>query len=249
MTADGAADGARGTVAYTDLRDLWSGYEDLLLEIGRRTGATAVAELGGGANPLVADDGRWGFARDRVVIDISPDELAKASDAVRTQVADLCRPIAEGRDSYDLVFSKMLCEHIRDPRTFHQNCFDLLRPGGHAVHFFPTLYTVPFVVNRLIPEEFARSVLRRAQPHRIRDPKQEKFPAYYRWCTGPTRSAAAHFTSIGFEVEEWRATFGHTYYRRVPPLHRLEVAKTRLLRKHPVPLLTSFAVVVLRKPA
>jgi SAM-dependent methyltransferase len=233
---------------YADLDALWGGYEDLLVELGHLTGARAVAELGGGANPLVADEDRWGFAPERVVIDISADELAKASGNVRTRVADLCRPVSDGLSAYDLVFSKMLCEHIGDPRTFHRNCFGLLRPGGHAVHFFPTLSTLPFVVNRLIPEDFARSVLRKVQPHRISDPRQEKFPAYYRWCTGPTPRATRRFESIGFEVEAWHATFGHTYYRPVAPLHRAELAKTRLLHQHPSPYLTSFAVVVLRKP-
>src|ERR1700721_1406514 len=57
-------------------------------------------------------------------------------------------------ESYDLVFSKMLCEHLPDARTFHANCLRLLRPGARAVHFFPTLYTLPFVANRLIPEGF-----------------------------------------------------------------------------------------------
>ncbi|GAA3824205.1 class I SAM-dependent methyltransferase [Nocardioides panacisoli] len=233
---------------YTDLDQLWSGYEDLLIGLGRRTGATTVAELGGGANPLVADEARWGFAPERVVLDISADELGKAPGNVRTRVADLCRPLPDGHGAYDLVFSKMLCEHIGDPRTFHRNCFDLLRPGGHAVHFFPTLMTVPFVINRLIPEELARSVLGKVQPHRISDPRQEKFPAYYRWCTGPTSRATRRFESVGFEVECWHATFGHTYYRPVAPLHRAELAKTRLLHQHPSPYLTSFAVVVLRKP-
>jgi SAM-dependent methyltransferase len=234
---------------YTELDDLWSGYESLLADLGRRSGAVAVAELGGGANPLVADESTWGFAPDRVVLDISADELAKAPDNVRTQVVDLCRPVADGHAAYDLVFSKMLCEHIRDPRTFHRNCFDLLRPGGHAVHFFPTVSTVPFVVNRLAPEELGRSVLRRVQPQRISDPKQEKFPAFYRWCTGPTARGTRRFESVGFQVEAWHATFGHTYYRRVAPLHAVEVAKTRFLQEHPSAYLTSFAAVVLRKPA
>jgi hypothetical protein len=36
----------------------------------------------------------------------------------------------------------MLCEHLPGPRPFTSNCFNLLRPGGLAVHFFPTLYTL-----------------------------------------------------------------------------------------------------------
>lgn len=238
-----------GNISYTNVDDLWLGYDDLLVELARREDAKAVAELGGGANPMVADPEKWGFAQHRAVIDISAEELAKAEADVDTRVADLCQPISDGHNSYDLVFSKMLCEHLPNARAFHENCFKLLRPGGLAVHFFPTLYSVPFVINRLIPEQLARSVLRKIQPGRIDDPKQEKFPAYYRWCTGPTRRAKRRYESVGFEIEAWNAAFGHHYYAVAAPLHAAERAKTRFLLAHPVPFLTSFATVVLRKPA
>lgn len=236
-------------VTYTSLERLWTGFESLVVDLARDNRASVVGELGGGANPIVADERRWGFAPHRVVLDISAEELSKAGDGVRSQVADLCEPLTEGLGTYDLVFSKMLCEHIRDARTFHRNCFDLLRPGGLAVHFFPTVTALPFAINRLIPEDLARRVLRQVQPHRISDPKQEKFPAYYRWCTGPTAAGRRRFESVGFVVESWRAAFGHDYYEKVPPLHRLELSKSLLLRRHPSPYLTSFAAVVLRKPA
>lgn len=238
-----------GNISFTDLEDLWQGYDDLLVDLARREDAKSVAELGGGARPLLSDPARWGFAPHRAVIDISAEELAKAEADIDTQVADLCQPIREGHNSYDLVFSKMLCEHLPSARTFHQNCFHLLRPGGLAVHFFPTLFAAPFVINRLMPEQLARSLLRKVQPGRIDDPKQLKFPAYYRWCTGPTRRAIKRYESVGFEVEAWHAAFGHDYYVVVPPLHAAERAKTRFLMAHPVPALTSFAAVVLRKPA
>ncbi len=238
-----------GIVNYMGLEDIWQSYERLLVELGKRESVQSVAELGGGANPMVADADRWGFVPQRVVIDISADELAKADGDVETRVADLCQPITDGQESYDLVFSKMLCEHLPDARRFHENCFKILRPGGHSVHFFPTLYTLPFVINRLIPENLARSVLRKIQPGRIDDPKQEKFPAYYRWCTGPTRRALKRFESVGFEVETWNASFGHSYYAILPPLDALERAKTKFLFQHPAPAFTTFAAVVLRKPA
>jgi SAM-dependent methyltransferase len=235
-------------VDYMHFIELWEGYEDLLVKLGRRQGSNAVAELGGGANPMVADTERWGFVPHRVVIDISADELAKAEGHVETRVADLCQPIRDGHNSYDLVFSKMLCEHLPDPRAFHENCFNLLRPGGLAVHFFPTLYTVPFVANRVIPESTARALLGAVQPRRIHHPKHQKFPAYYRWCTGPSRRSTRRYRSVGFEITQWKAAFGHDYYIRIPPVEAMERTKTKLLLRRPIPHLTSFAVVVLRKP-
>jgi SAM-dependent methyltransferase len=235
-------------VNYMSRDELWLGYEPFVLKLAQAEGVKDVAELGGGANPFVAGD-NWDFAQHRVVIDISPGELAKAPNNVEAREADLSRPISDGLNSYDLVFSKMLCEHLHDARTFHQNCFNLLRPGGLSVHFFPTLYTVPFVLNRLMPEKAGISLLRKIQPGRLELGNLDKFPAYYRWCSGPTQRAVKRFESVGFEVEDWSATFGHTYYKVIPPLDSLEQSKTRFLFRHPVPALTSFALVVLRKPA
>ena len=66
---------------------------------------------------------------------------------------------------------------------------------------------------------------------------------------GPTRRAIKRFESVGFEVKEFYGTFGHQYYYQIPPLNASEFAKARFLLRHPVPALTSYAVVVLRKPA
>ena len=244
----GAVESAAGRVDYKDTRAIWQDFGPFLVDLAQEQCVNDVAELGGGANPFVADT-KWGFANHRVVIDISADELAKAPGDVETRVADLCQPIRDGHNAYDLVFSVLLCEHLPDPRTFHENCFNLLRPGGHSVHFHPTLSTFPFVLNKLMPEKATRSLIRKFQPGRLELTTVEKFPAYYRWCTGPTRRAVKRYQELGFEVDGWQATFGHYYYYAIPPLHALERAKTRLLLRHPVPALASYAVVVLRKPA
>jgi SAM-dependent methyltransferase len=237
-----------GQVSYKDLTQLWQSYPDLLLELARSHGVSDVAELGAGAKPFVGDADKWGFVNRRMVIDISADELAKAGSDLETQVADLCQPITAGHNSYDLVFSNMLCEHLADPRTFHKNCFNLLRPGGLSVHFFPTLFAFPFVINKMIPERLAYKVLNKIHRERLEHGKYDKFPAYYRWTTGPTRRAMKRFESVGFEVNEFYGTFGHQYYYQIPPLNASEFAKARFLLRHPVPALTSYAVVVLRKP-
>lgn len=240
---------AADEIEYWDFAELWRGYDDSVLDLARREGVQAVAELGGGANPVVGDPDKWGFADHRVVVDISPLELRKAAVAVKTRVADLCQPIEDEAGTYDLVFSKMLCEHLPDPVVFHQNCNRLLRPGGLSVHFFPTPGAFPFLVNKLIPERTARRILDRAQPGRLDQPNLQKFPAYYRGTTGPTRRAIAGFEGFGFKVEQWKSGFGHAYYQVIPPLQALENAKSRFLRRHPIPALASFSVVLLRKVA
>lgn len=236
-------------VTYQSSEELWDSYASMLVDLAKEHGAQAVGELGGGANPVLADTSTWGFVPTRAVYDISVAEMDKAGDDLDKRQADLCEPLGGPGGEYDLVFSKMLCEHLPDPETFHRNCFHLLRPGGRSVHFFPTLYALPFVLNRLVPEQAARRLLSVVQPDRLDNPLTEKFPAYYRWCHGPTGRMLQRYEELGFEVERWRAGFGHSYYRRLGPVDRLEAAKTSFLLRHPVPSLTSFAALVLRKPA
>jgi SAM-dependent methyltransferase len=251
MTNQDLDSAAADRISYHEKEALWEGYENYVRELALKEGAQNIAELGGGAKPILGDSEKWGFADHRIIVDISAEELAKAeADAdVETRVLDLCKPVKDGREVYDIVFSQMLCEHVPDGRAFHQTCFDLLRPGGLAVHYFPTLYTLPFVLNRLIPEGAARSLLRKIQPGRIDNPKYEKFPAYYDWTTGPTKRAIRRFESVGFQLEAWHGAYGHHYYHLVKPLDALEQAKSRWLMKHPVPALTSYAAITLRKPA
>src|SRR6476620_7126516 len=75
-----------GRVVYTDIEDLWQSYDDLLVRLAHEIDAKDIGELGGGANPIVAESERWGFASHRTVIDISATELEKAQTTVETRV-------------------------------------------------------------------------------------------------------------------------------------------------------------------
>ncbi|MDQ3630138.1 MAG: class I SAM-dependent methyltransferase [Actinomycetota bacterium] len=205
----------------------------------------AVCEIGGGANPLLPRAERDDLRLDYTLVDIDAGELAKAPEDVRKMELDITAAPLPRR--FDLIISNQLAEHVRDPEPMHRNVRAMLRPGGLAIHFFPTLYSAPFVLNRLIPERLAERTLLRLQPYRA-TAKHGKFPAYYRWCRGPTRRQLQRLVSTGFEIDEYIAGFGHAYYLRVPILQRFEEAKTRLLLRHPVALLTSYAIVVLRRP-
>lgn len=182
------------------------------------------------------------------MLDISGEELDKAPPEYGKIVADAASPDFQTDERFDLIFSKMLVEHIPDARQFHTNVLSMLRPGGLAIHFFPTLYTVPFTINRLFPERLSSRLLDLFHP---RDRFQhDKFPAYYQWCRGPSEKQLARFTDLGYEVVEYRGYFGHpNYYRRIKPLQMLHRAKTARLLKNPNPTFTSFAVMILRKPA
>jgi 2-polyprenyl-3-methyl-5-hydroxy-6-metoxy-1,4-benzoquinol methylase len=208
-----------------------------------------VCELGGGANPSVELD----FLREHrlqcLVVDVSQSELDKAPSGYATLVADVSSPsfaAGDHSEAYDLVFSRVLAEHVTDARQFHANVRALLRPGGVAMHFFPTLWWPPFVVNRVLPEALAERVLLMSQPWREKSGKTGKFPAYYQWCRGPTESQLSRLTSAGFTVEHCVAYFGEPTHTPGRALRKLNDVWTDYMMRNPNYLFTSYAAYSLR---
>ncbi len=206
-----------------------------------------VCDVGAGANPILDSDFVERCELEYALLDIDQGELDKAPPGFQRVQADLSDPAFVAPATYDLVVSQTVAEHVADGAAFHRNVASLLRPGGLAAHFFPTYWTLPFMVNRLVPEEITEPILVRIQPHRTRDGSEGKFPARYRWCRGPTRRQLARLRAAGFDVERYRGYFGHDYYTPIAPLQGLEAAKSRFLVRHPVPQLTSYAMVVVRR--
>lgn len=237
----------RGAVRYVRSAELWDQFEDRLVELVRSTGAVHIGEMGGGANPTLSLVDRADRPVDLTVIDISSAELDKAPSTVQKLCVDLCAEEPPIDERFDLVFSRMVCEHVPSAAAFHRNCRAALRPGGHAVHFFPVAAALPFLVNRVLPHALSARIVEALFPHRRRHGNNGIFRAHYDWCWGPTSSQLRRFESAGFEVVSYDAGIGHRYYEGIPGLRLLERMKTELALRRPAPWLTAYAVVVLRR--
>jgi SAM-dependent methyltransferase len=226
----------------------WEKAPDFLKSLIGEHGCQRILEVGSGANPTLDPEYVRLSGLEYVTSDVNADELAKADLAFERLVIDLSAEVPESLlGSFDCVFSRLVGEHIRDGEKYHRNLFEVLRPGGISVHCFSSLWTIPFAVNRLLPDSLTDPLLKFVSPRDSH--KQGKFKAYYSWSRGPTKTMINRFHSLGFEVIEYIGCFGHAYYRkRFPWLDRLERMKTRFLLQHPVPLLCSYATIILRKP-
>lgn len=226
----------------------WGRAPGLITTLIDQTGARDVLEVGAGANPTLGAADVVARALRYTLNDVSEGELAKSGMEYHTLCQDFsARTIPKTLTSnFDFVFSRMVNEHVPDGETYHRNIFEVLRPGGIAVHLFSTLYTTPFLANRILPARISDQLLDAIAP---RDRLTHgKFEAYYSWCRGPTAMMLRRYQRLGYEVLEYSGYFGHGYYdSRFPALARLERWKTNLLLQHPVPQLTSYAKVVLRK--
>jgi hypothetical protein len=211
-------------------------------------GAKRIFDIGGGAIPAIALRRIQSAGLEYVLVDESAQELERAPEGyegVQADVLDreaLARLVRE-RGPADGVISCWAAEHIRDGERFHRNVFEILRPGGTAVHLFSTLYALPFVVNRVLSSEHSAKLLARVQPER-----KAKFGVYYSWCRGPSARQLAGLRAIGYTVRSYTGFFGHAFYASVKPLNWVHGRVAQTLVEHPVPALTSFALVVLERP-
>ena len=238
-------------VTYGSWREGFRDFPDTLRALLADERPTSMCDIGGGAQAALTVPEVEALGLRYTLLDISPAELEKSPAEYHKVCADITQPnLAQGlHERFDLIHSHMLAEHIRKPEVFHSNVFALLNPGGTAIHFMPTLWDPAFVLNRILPEAVMRRALSILQPNRRLEFDQGKFPAYYRWCRGPSQKQVNRYRKIGFEIEVIHAYFGTGYGMRIPGLSRVFDGWTSFFVKHPVPLLTSYCAVVLKKPA
>jgi 2-polyprenyl-3-methyl-5-hydroxy-6-metoxy-1,4-benzoquinol methylase len=165
----------------------------LLKRLIKEHGCKTILEIGSGANPTIEPQ----FVRDQklryVTSDLSAGELDKADPVYESTVVNIS---AESIDpnlvgQFDMVFSRMVGEHVSNGAKFHRNIHALLSKGGISAHCFSTLWALPFTANRLLPEFLSDSLLTAFAP---RDTHQHgKFPAHYSWSRGPTKRMIFRF--------------------------------------------------------
>ena len=207
-------------------------------------------EIGGGRNPLLSPNEVASFSPlEYVVNDISELELSRLDSAYGRACFDIQAGPPDGSSlsgSFDLVFARMVFEHIRDPGRAWGNVAKLLKPGGVAVSFTPVLFSPPFVVNRLMPERLSQPLLRMVFPRRHVD-DIPKFPAYYRWCRASERYMVQRLLPLGFASVEVIPYFGHGYFTPIPVASLSERILSRQAERRNWTALASYAYVIVSK--
>ncbi len=201
----------------------WSKTEVFVQELILKNNLKSILEIGAGANPTINPEFIKKHDLKYTISNIDDNELKKADKIYSKLVIDLSSPGFNLPEKFDLVFSRMVGEHISDANTFHQNVFKILNKGGLSFHCFSTLYAFPFLINKIIPNKLSDVVLDKIAP---RDKHQHgKFNAYYDWSRGPSPQMIKRFENIGYEVLEYVGYFGHNYYNKIPILNKIEEVK------------------------
>ena len=220
------------------------GYGDELKRIVAAYPSADILELGAGRWPSFPLDEMPRSVQSYTVNDISEHELSLLPEGYKKACFDVSGDAGAFRDTYDVVFSRFLAEHVPDGEAMHRNVYQVLREGGVAFHLIPTLYALPFVINKLLPERLTFALLKRLSPRRSISPK---FPAYYSACYGNPERMKRMLGKIGYRHVEVRTFYGHFYYEKIPGLKQAHERFSALAARRNWSTLASYAYIRAQK--
>lgn len=221
----------------------WLSFDRLLEDYIKTRPNITVLEIGGGANPCLTEAQVKDYHIDFTVMDISATELKKSQKTYfKKEIGDLSeKPLNQ---KFDLIFSKMLMEHVQNPESLHTNVLKMLNPDAKVVHFFATKFGLPSMLNLILPDTISDYIVYKLQG---RDPHQNgKFKAFYKDCYGPTQKSIKKYISFGYNIEEYYGFLGHDYLCNYRLLGSFEQLWNKIIQALNSPLFCSNAIVILK---
>ena len=227
----------------------WDNYENVVRGLARILKARRLLEVGGGRDPLFKPDELAALGIEMTINDISQVELDVLPDSYHKACFDVAGDIwavSDLRGSFDLAFSRMVFEHVADGQRAWKNLYEMLAPGGVALAFIPTLYSFPFVVNWLLPDDVAAKIVKMLYRNRT-DDEDPVFPARYSWCYASERKLKPMLQDIGYSEVQVLPFYGHGYFERFPVVRNIHDGFTQMARKGDWRTLASYAYIAARK--
>lgn len=233
----------------TDRNWAWDNYENVVRGLARILNAKHLLEIGGGRDPLFKANELAALGIEMTINDISHTELNVLPDTYRKACFDVAGDIsqvADLRGHFDLAFSRMVFEHVADGQRAWKNLYELLAPGGVALAFIPTLYSFPFVVNWLLPDDVAAKIVKLLYRNRT-DEEDPVFPARYSWTFASERKMKPMLEGIGYSEVQILPFYGHGYFERFPIIRNIHNTFTEVARKNDWSTIASYAYIAARK--
>ncbi len=230
-------------IAHRRYTMAWDAYKPTLLELAK---GKDVLEIGAGRSPLFTPEEIQTYNIRYTANDIWQSELDRITFPVQQACFDVTQNVPDGfANQYDLVFSKMVQEHVKDGPAFYTNLHRLLRQGGVSLQFHPTLFHPVFILNYLMPEDLSSRLLKHFFPNRTWD-DTPKFPAYYRECNTLHRQVA-RLRSFGFSEAKQFVFYGQGYFNKIPFFKQLAQAFDGLAERFDLRVFSTYAYSVVIK--
>jgi ubiquinone/menaquinone biosynthesis C-methylase UbiE len=172
--------------------------------------------------------------------------LTHRSVALRVKGSITGIPFAD--ESFDLVGSNMVFEHLNDPAQALAELARVLAPNGvlliHTPNIKNYMVFLNHVASRLLPRRLIAKVVSSAEQRR----EEDVFPAVYRMNSAEKLEKAARDLGLGIESQEF-LTGPRPFFSFFLPLALIQLFILRLLALPRLRRFQSTILVVMRKPA
>ena len=231
-------------VVVPGLRYSRSVYEDLLEE--SVTPDCAWMDLGCGHKILAghkAAEEQELTCKPRLLVGLDRDlEALNTHGTVKQRVCGVAARLPFRDDTFDLVTSNMVFEHLDETQAPLAEILRVLKPGGALIFHTPNTLGYSTVLARLIPRVVKARLIYFLQ----RRTGDDVFPAFYLMNTSSAVRGCAE--GSGFVVKEIRSLVSGGELLMIPPLVLLELLWIRILKTRRFERLRTHLIVHLTKP-
>ena len=226
-------------------RDPFELYDQAVCSCLNRLSSPLIADIGGGRSCSFVSAARRHSGSRIVAVDISAEELRHNNDVDEKRQADVAQELPFSDGEVDLLVSRTVLEHVRNVEAFIALSTRVVSERGYVVHLVPCRYAPFAVIGRLLPFEFARSILHFLRPESI---GVVEFPVYYDKCNNSAFNAALN--RHGFELVDAKFSYYQSnYYDAFLPAYCLSALYEILIQLLDCRDLAAYMVIVARKTA
>lgn len=206
----------------------------------------SLLEIGAGRRPLMTAAEIKEFKINYTANDYAESELNLIQFPVNQAVFDACGDLPVNYfNKFDVICSKMVQEHVKSGKIFYSNIFNLLRCGGIAINFHPTLFCPPFLINRMLPTQISDTILSSLSSDR-NESNIPKFPAAYEFCYSLPRIETL-IKEVGFSSVAIIPFYHHEYFKAFPVIRWIDDKISFWARTHDIRFFSSYAYTLVQK--
>ncbi len=146
------------------------------------------------------------------------------------------------KESFDLITSNMVFEHLKNPEKQLEEIFRNLQPGGLLIFHTPNLLGYDTALTQLITGHLKAKLIWFLQARK----EEDVFPTYYRINTEKVIKRVAE--RVGFQVKGIKLIVSTAQFIMLPPVAILELILIRLLMTRLGRPFRTNIIAILKKP-
>lgn len=220
---------------------IWRAFDaEVTAAIKALPDGAVIVDVGGGRKFFYADRIQPAGRLKVIAVDISPEELAQNVDVDETHVADVSKEIPVPDGSADLILTRALLEHVDGVPGAIQEMARVLRPGGIALHFVPSRYSLFGLGARLLPFGPLLKVTLKLAPWF----KSEAFgfAVHYDHCY--PKALEREFKKAGFSSVETQVSWSCEYFfMGVYPIYLMHALYEQVVRRLRLRQMAAYTIV------